>query len=191
MPPHHTSRWDNEAPRRWFGALSMVTRVSSRAQASSHPLWAKTGWGWGKVKGECGGPAATTYLPSSTPGHLSPLCCCSQVERSVLANGRLHQPRYQCHLSRCQASCNGNPGSVLDENTCPLSASSQALLPASPRASLGPAFSQATEQEVVTAEPLSGKEGAGHRFGGKIQGSGDICCCPVCRGGEYGICCRQ
>lgn len=138
------------------------------------------------------GAAATTYLPSSPSSHLSPLCCCSQVERSVLANGRLDRPRCQCHLSRCQASCNGNPGSVLHENTCPLSARPEALLSSSLRASLGPAFSQATEQEVVAAEKtLSGREGAGHRFGGKIQGSGDICCCPVCRGGEYGTCCRQ
>lgn len=159
--------------------------TDSGAQASSHLLWAKAGLGWGKVKGECGGPAATTYLPPSSPGHLSHLCRCSQVEGSVLAEGLPHHPRGECHPGRCQASCNGDPGSALNENTRPLSASCEALLPSSLPAASDQLSSKQEAQSsirVQAAETLGGREGVGERFGGKIQSCGESGCCPVCQG---------
>lgn len=75
---------------------------------------------------------------------------------------------------------------ALDENTRPLSASSEALLPSSCPARLGQLSAKPLSKgaqssiRVVAAETLGGREGVGDR--GKVQGSGDICCCPVCWG---------
>lgn len=72
-----------------------------------------------------------------------------------------------CHLGRCQASCNGNPGSILDGNTCPLFAAQRAPAPSPCPVSLGPALFQAVEQSFIRAETPGGREWVGERFGGQ------------------------
>lgn len=85
----------------------------------------------GKAEGPGGmwGPAVITYQPFSTPGWLVPPLPLVPGGEERPGQGTPTPTRCQCHLCRCQASCNGNPGSALNENPHPLSASSEALLP--------------------------------------------------------------
>lgn len=89
-------------------------------------------------------PPPLTCHPA--PSYPSLLCCSCQVEGSVL-----HHLRCQCPLGRCQASCNGHPGSER-ENTRPLSGS---------EASSPPPSSPASDQ--LSAKQLS--KGLGHPLG--------------------------
>lgn len=138
----------------------------------------------------CEGPAAPTYLLAQHPGHPFHLRLCSRVGRSVLVKAAPHQPgTCQCHLGRCQASCHGNPGSALDGNTRPLSASSERpCLPSSLPLALNQLSSKRLSKGAVAAETPGGREGVGERLGGKTQCSVDVCCSV---GGEHSTHCPK
>ena len=118
--------------------------TDSKQDLSLPCCYAKTGLEEGRSKGNV--ESSCCHLP--TVQHLFPTSAAAPGgERSVPDKGVQRQPWCLCHLGRCPASCNGNPGSALDKNTRPLSASSEALLPSSCPASL----------EQLSPKPLSKK----------------------------------
>lgn len=155
----------------------MVTLAQSRAPQVPPRLepWAQATLGHSKRDG--GGFTSTTHL-AQRADYLSP----AARRRDVYPGPESPAPALVSlsPIGRCQTSCNGNPGSVLAQNTRPLSGSSEAPLPCLSPPGSDPQGQQpaqvAPQDRGSTRDPADGGKGVGE--GSKSRAVGGACCCP-------------